>query len=333
MGNIVVDSKILKNKSKDKLWVRYIKNRIAQNKNFLGFISGQTGSGKSWSSISIAEQLDPEFKVNRIVFSGLELMRLINSGELKKGSVIVFEEAGIGLSNKNWQSTINKMLNFLIQTFRHKNFILIFNSPFMDFVDASTRKLFHAEFITCGIDRNKGTCKLKPRTIQYNGRQNKFYYKMLRVITDKGVIPIAHWNVEKPSKSLIEAYEDKKTEFTTELNQKIQQELQEYEDSANKSTQNMGQSQKDVLNLLEEGLNVDAISKEIHITPQSIRRHIQTLRNKGYTIRGIRNPKDHSIIRYVVESPEISENKKNSQNTLTRAKNLTGKDASEESST
>ena len=122
----VVDPKLLPNKPKEALWVRYIHQRIKQNKNFLGFISGPTGSGKSWSSISIAEQLDPTFTDERIVFSGIELMKLINSDKLKKGSVIVFEEAGIGMSNKNWQSTINKMLNFLIQTFRHRNFVLIF---------------------------------------------------------------------------------------------------------------------------------------------------------------------------------------------------------------
>ena len=39
----VKDKRIFK-KAKEKYWVSYIKQRIAKNKNFLGFISGQTGS-------------------------------------------------------------------------------------------------------------------------------------------------------------------------------------------------------------------------------------------------------------------------------------------------
>jgi len=46
-------------------------------------------SGKSWSSLSVGEQADPEFNIDRVVFSGGELMRLINSGKLKK-EVLLF---------------------------------------------------------------------------------------------------------------------------------------------------------------------------------------------------------------------------------------------------
>ena len=87
----VIDKELL-NKPKEKHWVTYIKQRITKNKNFLGFISGETGSGKSYSSLRIAEELDTDFNVDRCVFSGLELMDLINANGLKKGSVIVFEE-------------------------------------------------------------------------------------------------------------------------------------------------------------------------------------------------------------------------------------------------
>ena len=57
MGGIVLQ------KEKEKSWIRYIKQRIKQNKNFLGFISGPTGSAKSWSSLRIAEDLDKDFEI------------------------------------------------------------------------------------------------------------------------------------------------------------------------------------------------------------------------------------------------------------------------------
>lgn len=192
----------------------------------MGFIGGPTGSGKSFASLSIAEMLDQEFDINRCVFTGSELMNLINSGQLKKGSVIVFEEAGIELSNRSWQSLMNKMLGFLIQTFRHKNFILIFNSPYMDFVDSATRKLFHAEINTRKIDFEKKMTILKPQIIQYNARLKKFYYKYLRIgIKNQGMAAVKSWSVPKPSAALIKAYEKKKTEFTTALNKEIQNQI------------------------------------------------------------------------------------------------------------
>jgi len=199
---LVVDRKTF-NKPAQPHWVSYIQQRIRNNKNFLGFISGQTGSGKSWSTIAICEMVDPEFDIDRIVFSGIELMKLINSGKLKKGSAICFEEVGVEMNNKNWSSVTNKMLNYLVQTFRHKGFILIMNSPYMDFVDSATRKLFHSEMMTTSIDFAAKTCKIKPQIIQYNSRKQKFYYKMLRVYTKSGVVPLKFWHVPKPSKYLI----------------------------------------------------------------------------------------------------------------------------------
>lgn len=206
-------------------WIEFIKDRIKKNKNFLGFISGPTGSGKSWTCMSIAERLDPEFDISRVVFNARQFMKLVQDPKIKSGNVIVFEEMGVSMSNKSWQSLTNKMLNFCFQTFRHRNFIVLMNSPYMDFVDASTRKLFHAELRTVSIDL--GTCqvKLKPRLIQYNSRYQKFYYKRLRMVVNRKTIPIKDWLVDKPSEKLILDYEKAKTNFTTKLFSTIETQL------------------------------------------------------------------------------------------------------------
>jgi ABC-type lipoprotein export system ATPase subunit len=73
-------------------------------------VCGPTGSGKSWTGLSIAELLDPEFTADRVIFKARELMKLIRDGDLKPGSVILWDEAGIDLSNRNWQSVTNRML-------------------------------------------------------------------------------------------------------------------------------------------------------------------------------------------------------------------------------
>jgi hypothetical protein len=215
--------------------IRYIRKRITLNKNFIGMITGQTGSGKSYTSMSIAEMLNEDFNISRLVFKGKDLMRIINLGEhhYRKGVVIVWDEAGIDLSNRNWYSITNKVLSFLVQTFRHKNFILLFTVPYADFVDTATKKLFHAEFETCGIDTGKQTVALKPKFLQYNSDKKKWYRKYLKVkVKGSGKrIKIRRWNVPKPSQTLIDEYEKKKNSFTGTLNKEIEIALQQLEGS------------------------------------------------------------------------------------------------------
>lgn len=210
--------------------VRYIHRRIQNNKNFLCTITGPTGSGKSWSALSIAEMLDPEFNVERVIFKARELMKLINSGKLKAGSVILWDEAGIDLSNRNWQSVTNKMLNALLQTFRHRNFILLFTVTFQDFVDASTRKLFHADFETQRINKVEEVVIIKPKLLQYNPAMGKWYRKYLKVVNEGSTIKIKRWAVPKPSDTIIHAYEEKKNQFTKNLNLDIDKQLSKLEE-------------------------------------------------------------------------------------------------------
>ena len=284
---IVLDKRMV-NKPREKYWITYIKRRIKQNKNFLGFISGQTGSGKSWSSLSIAHDLDKDFNISRVVFSGIELMNLINSGDLKRGSVIVFEETGIEMNNRSWASITNKMLNYLIQTFRHKNLILIMNSPYMDFVDSATRKLFHSEFVTAGIKFKKKQCRLKPAMMQYNSRFRRMYWKRLRVTKREGKVPIDFWTVNKPSDDLIKVYEIKKRKFTDGLNDRIMDELiTEYDKKDKKKPSELTDIQEDTLNMLQDGMTVPQIAIARGRAESVVHNAISLIKKKGYNITGV----------------------------------------------
>jgi len=264
-------------------WISYIKKRIEKKKNFLGFIGGPTGSGKSWAGLSICNMADATFNPERIVTTMRQLIKLVNSEKLKEGSAILWDEAGIDISNKSWQSLTNKTINFLMQTFRHKRFILIFTSPYLDFIDAGTRKLFHAEFLMSSIDYDKEKSKVKPYLIQYNSRARKFYYKYLRVNTKRGISPIKIWNIPKPPQWLIDEYEIIKTKFTTELNKDIERQLDELESSKNnKERKPLTAIQERVLTLMAKYDNAQAVAKEMGISDKSIYFHISQARKKGY---------------------------------------------------
>ena len=60
-------------------WVTYIKKRIRNNLNFLAITTGGPGKGKSYSDLSIAYQIDPEFDPKQqIAFGFYDFMKIIN---------------------------------------------------------------------------------------------------------------------------------------------------------------------------------------------------------------------------------------------------------------
>lgn len=274
----------LKNKG-DPYWIKYINGRIARKQNFLGFIGGPTGSGKSWTGLSICEMGDPEFGPERIITDMKSLMNLINSGKLHNGSYILWDEAGIDISSKNWQALTNKLINFLMQTFRHQRLVLIFTSPYLDFIDASTRKLFHAEFTTDKIKYKENKCRIKPQLIQYNPKYRKFYYKYLRVkVPGRGAVPLKYWSVPKPSKWLIDEYEKIKKSFTSKLNKDIEKQLDDLEKAKNPDYRKpLTPLQKKSITLMAKYDDIKKVAKEIGISVKTAYFHVSVAHKKGYT--------------------------------------------------
>ena len=220
-------------------WIRYILKRNRKNKNTLIVVIGPTGSGKTWTTMSVCEMIAAEnntsFKVINIVFTLRELMELINSKELKKGSCIIFDEPQVSISSREFMSEANKVFNYLLTTFRHRNLNLFFCTPYEDLLDKSSRKLFHGKFEITSINYKNKTTRVKPKTVEYNSYMGKFYEKYLRVcfkpknasnyITNK----LMFWDVPKPNEDLIKEYEEKKTRFTSNLNREIQNRLMKYD--------------------------------------------------------------------------------------------------------
>lgn len=87
----------------------YIKGRVDRNQNFVMLFVGQIGTGKSYAAMSLGEQIDPGFDINRIVFSADEFVEALNKDEsLVRGSVIMWDEAGVGMPPREWYSISSK---------------------------------------------------------------------------------------------------------------------------------------------------------------------------------------------------------------------------------
>jgi len=202
-------------------FVGYIRNRLhKQNRNYLCAIVGPTGSGKSYSALRLAEQVDSGFNMLQVVFTPQEFMALLNSGTLKRGSVIVFDEAGVAVNSRNFQTATNKLLHFITQTFRSMNYCVIYTCPDFTFLDKGIRKLVHSILETKKIDYEKELVWVRPLMVENNPQSGRIYMKFPRFHDEaypRMKVAITKMYFHKPSPELIEAYEDRKLSFNKKL--------------------------------------------------------------------------------------------------------------------
>lgn len=214
-------------------WIRYIKRKLRNKLNELIAITGPTGSGKTYFGLSMAYELDNEFEPReQVAFSFYHLMNVINNFNdpnhqlsKKKYKVCIFDEPQTSISNKEWQSKVNKLFNYLLSTFRHQYICLIFCTPYSDFIDSATQKLLHTEITCLGWNKRTKLSRTRPLILDYNPKQKKTYRHSLQVNRSGAVRKLVNWTMKIPPEKIVNSYEAMKLEFTNELNKKITREL------------------------------------------------------------------------------------------------------------
>lgn len=276
--------------SQDK-FVKYIKNRVRGKgaKNFLGICTGSTGSGKSYHMLALAEKIDPDFGINRVSFTAKEMMKIINSGELMRGNVIIPDEFGTQHFCRNFQSIGNIMTNFLLQTFRKSGYIFLPTTPSLGFIDKASRILFHAHFHMNWVDYKKDISYSTPYFLQFSQYKNKVYRKFLRVYDSNRhkYIAIKELAMNMPSKELIVQYEAKKDRFIKSLSEKIENAIIK-QDQKDSGVKELTEQQKQVVLLLKEKYNINQVSDRLGIGLQSVYEHIGLIKRKGVVIKPIK---------------------------------------------
>lgn len=197
-----------------------------KNQNYMLCITGPTGSGKSYTAMAISLMIDNAFDISRVCFTAKDFIKTSNF-DLPASSVIMFDEAGIEVSSREWYSETNKAINRVVETFRRDNLICVFTTPVFSNLDKKTRHYFHGhmEVLDPSIagwgavkyynlipDANTGKIlRQYPRVKDKTGRSMKM----------EGESP-ARPNMRFPDprkidSALIEEYEVKKKKFTEKI--------------------------------------------------------------------------------------------------------------------
>lgn len=218
-------------KQKPRLIRKWRYRIIRLNRNLLIIICGGTGSGKSYCALTVAYLIDPSFDVKtRVVFDVESFMALLNSGKLKKGSVIIWDEAGVGIPAREWYTISNKAISYVLQTFRHLNLCVIFTTPSFDYIDKQTRLLFHVYIETVRINYEDKRVRVKVFENQFNPAMGKEYKKYFWI----GGVKKERFNIGIPTKQMIKDYEEMKMEFSRKLRSEVQKDVKTFRDKERK---------------------------------------------------------------------------------------------------
>ncbi len=286
-------------------WVTYLKYRVFSMNNCNNtFFTGMPGSGKSWAMLSIACLIDPDFQLEgNWYFKAGKLMKAIKEDNHKPGKMWCYDESGIDLSSKNWQSEINKGFNAFFSTARHRRYIFFGSVPFLSFVSKGVRTLMTSHFEAIGWT-NRNQTKLIPRVTEYNGEMDKFYKKRLIVKSEGGSTFCNKVLIPKPPKRIVLEYEKLKKEFTSDLFETISENIEAYEEKQNaKKEKGLTRVQQEYVSLLKEGKNKSDISLEKGVNEDAVKHMIRELREKGYQIIPFKKDKQR-ILSYRVIEPE-----------------------------
>jgi hypothetical protein len=127
----------------------YIRNtRELGARNFILSVVGETGIGKSYSAIRLAElyyenKLGIRFPIDNIVFTCSEFLKLVSV--LPPCSIVIFDDAGLKYNASRWFDEVNQIMGYTLQSFRHRIINLFITIPVADWVDRIGRGLFHGQ--------------------------------------------------------------------------------------------------------------------------------------------------------------------------------------------
>lgn len=110
----------------------FLLNEFARRKRLMlpstCLVNGPPGRGKTYWALRIAQMIDPNFDVTvQVPMTRMELLVLIGEHTpIKRGQVIIVDEAQFAASNRNWGQTEQKELVEILQSVRSRGYVFIF---------------------------------------------------------------------------------------------------------------------------------------------------------------------------------------------------------------
>jgi len=212
-------------------------NRINRgNQHYMAALVGPEGSGKSWTSLKIAELIDPTFDADRVMFDPHEFMTQLtawkDAGETR-GKMIVVDEAGVGIGSRSWYDKDQIQLNKVLQVIRSENMGMLFTLPRLSELDSQTRGRLRAMIKMDDMKPGKYADVKYLRWFPARDERSKIYRKYPIVGRGARAKKVRRLRFGPPSEELVEAYEARKDAFQKQLYEDTTEQIGDDEDTEN----------------------------------------------------------------------------------------------------
>lgn len=210
----------------------WIEERIwKKQQNAMIAIVGLPGSGKSYAAIEIARLLversrnrENKFTFDIEVHVIFDIQTLIDIAygrvPLPRGTIIIFDDAGVGAGNRDWQDAYNVIMGKIAQSFRFMGFVFFVTVPKTQFIDKQVREVLQAKLISVTNERGESDIGTFSVEVAYQDGEDILFYPPEMKYTDfpaeQGYeihgddMRLYSFHFSKPPEELTEPYEQKK---------------------------------------------------------------------------------------------------------------------------
>ena len=250
---------------------RYVWRRMnLQNEHFMGVIVGREGSGKSHTALSICKKVDPSFTAERVFFDPADLVEAFRSDELGAGSMVMLDEAGVGLGNRSWYEKEQVLLNQTLQTVRDENMGVLYTLPRLSELDSQTVGRLHSLLAMKEKHPEEGWAAVSWKNIDVTREDTngKVYKKFPRMRVDGQKRRVRSIGVKRPPQELADAYEQRKAAFKDELYDEV---IDAHNDGDSDAEQTPQEIAQEIADDIEPFVSTNGSTKEAYINKELIR--------------------------------------------------------------
>ncbi len=191
-------------------------------------IVGYPGVGKSSTGLALAEAVDETFDVERVAFKPSEFFEIAKN--IERGQAIMFDEAGIGLHAREWQTTTNIIFSKLTQIYRFLNVFVVFTVPDINYIDSHARNEMKAILELTHKDIHDEVVVGHWWVVKRNRAFGITNYEKLKIYDNGDPIEIDPVKLPRPSKRLWKAYKRKSETYKKNILDELYEELQKLEE-------------------------------------------------------------------------------------------------------
>lgn len=232
--------------------------------------TGKPGTGKSFAALRLGEIVDDDFGLHKVIVGDnlgfVSLLEKALNKEFDNGAFLLFDEAGLGMSSREWNRKQNKLMSVIFQLIRKMGLCVVFTVPTLNMIDVTARRIANYWMDAIGVNLKTKRSSFKLWWLDYNNYFDKIYRHNFK----QGGKEIRVWQFKLPQRIDLDKYEVKKDATIKGLLTEARDILTPKEIEAAKPTGRPPYYKDKVIEMLGEGKNPGLISDTLGCTPDTV---------------------------------------------------------------